>query len=358
MTRGKRVNPTVLPSSHVQGRRRPLRASLPGFDLNALRAALDAMPAVAWVTDLDLRVVHAFGRGLRAAGAAPDRMIGKPLAKAFGCEEIDDIVRGTSAALTGEYRQFECVWANRMYDAEVRPISDSHGTITGAFGIALDVTERNESVDRLRRLTALIDASDDAIVAVGADGRVKSWNRGAEQLFAYPAGTVIGQTLADLFAEREEVETDVKHVLTGEHVAPRDVVRTPHSDDRPRYVSATLAPIKSGAGRTIGISAVIRDQTSVDALETQSFQAENQEAVGRLSNGVAREFDNLLTVLQVYGELLRSQLPEHWPAQEDLKVIMKATWAAADLTRQLLAVSRRRPRAAKPDDAENSKDRA
>jgi PAS domain S-box-containing protein len=267
-------------------------------------------------------------------------MIGQPLADAFGCGQIDEIVRGTSAALKGETEQFECVWADKMYEAEVRPIVDADGSVTGAFGVALDVTERNESTDRLRRLAAVIDAADDAIVAIGSDGRIRSWNRGAEELFGYRQAAVVGQPLADLFVERDDVLSNLERVLAGDHIVARVMVRTPRSDQRPRRISATLSPIKNGAGRAIGVAAIIRAQRDEIAAQTHLLQAQKVEAISRLASGVAHDFNNLLTVLQVYGELLRNQLPPHWPAQEDLTVIMNATRSAADMTRELLAFSR------------------
>lgn len=334
------MSPNVVDIPGTANRRRPLRATLPTFDLNPLRSALDAIPVVAWVTNPELRVVHAFGKALRSVGAVPERMAGQPLAEAFACGPDNEIVRGTAAALTGEHRQFECVWADRMYDAEVQPIVDAAGKITGAFGVALDVTERNENAARLRRLAALLDAADDAIIAASGDGRIRTWNRGAEKLFGAPLQAVADHSLADFFLEQEQLSARIERVLAGEPLLALDMVLTPRADPQPRYVSVSMSPIKNGVGRTVGLTAIVRNHTERRLVEPQGHMAPEVEALGRFAGDVAQEFDNLLTVIQVYGELLASQLPPHWPAQEDLAVMMQATRSAADLTRHLLAVAR------------------
>jgi two-component system, cell cycle sensor histidine kinase and response regulator CckA len=89
------------------------------------------------------------------------------------------------------------------------------------------------------------------------------------------------------------------------------------------------------------------DVSEKKVLERQLAQAQKMEAIGRLTGGVAHDFNNLLSVISGYAELAQVQLPGDHPAQARLEEIGKAADRASELTRQLLAFSRRqvlRPR--------------
>jgi hypothetical protein len=83
------------------------------------------------------------------------------------------------------------------------------------------------------------------------------------------------------------------------------------------------------------------DVTEKKRLEGQLLQAQKMESVGRLAGGIAHDFNNLLGVITGYGELARRQLAAGSPVLGRLDEMLKATARAADLTKQLLAFSRK-----------------
>ncbi|HUI55993.1 MAG TPA: ATP-binding protein [Bryobacteraceae bacterium] len=99
-------------------------------------------------------------------------------------------------------------------------------------------------------------------------------------------------------------------------------------------------PIQYG-GRQAEL-AVLMDITSRRELEDRLRQAQRMEAVGMLTGGVAHDFNNLLTIISGYSQLILSKLPPSDPSHHLAEQIVKAGERAAELTRQLLAFSRRR----------------
>jgi signal transduction histidine kinase/ActR/RegA family two-component response regulator len=114
-----------------------------------------------------------------------------------------------------------------------------------------------------------------------------------------------------------------------------------HKDGRLYWEEMTIAPAFSPAGAITHFVAIKQDVTERKSLEAQLQQVRKLEAVGRLAGGVAHDFNNMLGVIIGYGDILETQLPPGHPALKNAAEMQKAARRAADLTRQLLAFSRR-----------------
>ena len=84
-----------------------------------------------------------------------------------------------------------------------------------------------------------------------------------------------------------------------------------------------------------------REERAREKLQEQFQQAQKLESVGRLAGGVAHDFNNMLSVILGHGEIVRQKLHPGDPLREDVEAILKAGRRSADLTRQLLAFSRK-----------------
>jgi PAS domain S-box-containing protein len=98
---------------------------------------------------------------------------------------------------------------------------------------------------------------------------------------------------------------------------------------------------RDAKGSPIKMEGTVLDLTDRRSIEARLLQAQKMESIGRLAGGVAHDFNNLLTVINGYGDLVLNQLPATVDSYDQVKEIRKAGERAADLTRQLLAFSRR-----------------
>jgi PAS domain S-box-containing protein len=127
-------------------------------------------------------------------------------------------------------------------------------------------------------LAAIVDSSDDAIVSKTLEGRILSWNAGAERIFGYKANEVIGRPITllippELFHEEEQILGKVRR---GERVDHFDTIRVT-KDGRRINISVTVSPIRNAAGRVVGASKVARDVS--ERKRAERILSENQQAL-------------------------------------------------------------------------------
>src|SRR5690349_5672330 len=144
-------------------------------------------------------------------------------------------------------------------------------------------------------LAAIVDTSDDAIVSLGTDGRVLSWNRAAEQMFGFSAETMVGQPLRRIVPpEREDEHADLfRRVVAGEQVRRFETERC-RQDGTRLPVSVSLTPIRAADGAVIGISGIIRDNSSRDrgeraARRLAAIVASSDDAI------IGKDLDGIVT---------------------------------------------------------------
>ncbi len=215
--------------------------------------------------------------------------------------------------------------------------------------------QRAEAEHEQRDLLAqIVESAEDAIVSTTLDGVVTSWNAGATRIFGYTSDEMLGNDLDRIVPEDLRGETHAlrRRVARGERIQAHETQRVA-KDGRRVDVSLTVWPLRDAQGRVIGESRIDRDITARKQLEGQLLQAQKMESIGRLAGGVAHDFNNILTAITGYSELLIAELGPADPAREHVEAIRTAAERAASLTQQLLAFSRRQvlqPRVLDPND--------
>ena len=137
----------------------------------------------------------------------------------------------------------------------------------------------------LARLAGIVESSRDAIIGVGLDGAIVSWNAGAERLFGYPAGDMIGRGLDVLWPpEQADDHRDlVSWIAAGSPIDDFETVSRRH-DDRRIAVALTLSPTYDGAGMLASASVIMRDISERKELEAQLTRQAFHDALSGLAN--------------------------------------------------------------------------
>jgi PAS domain S-box-containing protein len=145
------------------------------------------------------------------------------------------------------------------------------------------------------QLSAIVEFSDDAIIGMDLRGSVTTWNGGAERLFGYMAGEMLGQPILRLIPpERQSEEKEILgRISRGESVRNFDTRRL-RKDGSLADISVTVSPVKDYTGNIIGASKVARDITGQKRVEDEIRQL-NQELERRVRDRTA-EFANALTI--------------------------------------------------------------
>jgi two-component system, cell cycle sensor histidine kinase and response regulator CckA len=199
---------------------------------------------------------------------------------------------------------------------------------------------------------SVLDCAFDAIVTMDPAGAIVEMNTAAERMFGYFREAAIGRELAALIIPEEFRDDHRRALALQPHDGPSriigrrlelDALRSDHT----RFpIELSVSRIDSADG--IFFIAWIRDLTerrqTEDALrhsEAQLRQAQKMEAVGRLAGGVAHDFNNVLTAIFGYADLVIDGMDPADPHRLDIEEIKRAANRAAGLTRQLLAFSRK-----------------
>jgi len=204
----------------------------------------------------------------------------------------------------------------------------------------------DESHDSGQILHLVLNAIPVGVFWKNRASRYLGCNRTVSTAFGLPSPeTIVGLTDFDLPSVTREqasffVAKDRQVVDSG--VAELGIIEpVTVADGRTVWLETSKLPMRDAGGNVIGVLGVWQDVTERRRLEEQLRQSMKMEAVGRLAGGVAHDFNNLLTVINGYSDMLVAQLAASDPMHELARHVHKAGRRAAELTRQLLAFSRK-----------------
>jgi PAS domain S-box-containing protein len=193
-------------------------------------------------------------------------------------------------------------------------------------------------------LQAVVDTAVDGVILIDARGCVLMFNPACERLFGYAADEVVGQNVKMLMPSPSRDAHD-GYIESFRRTGERKIIGIGREVVGRRKNGSTFSmDLSVGEAKEAGESnfvGIIHDLTGRKRTAEQLVQAQKMETVGQLSGGIAHDFNNLLTVIIGNAEFLSQQLKPRPDLQRLADDIERAGERGAELTRRLLAFSRR-----------------
>jgi two-component system cell cycle sensor histidine kinase/response regulator CckA len=214
--------------------------------------------------------------------------------------------------------------------------------------MAMDVSFALGNLEREKRLReseekfrTLFEESKDVIYIMSADQRLVDINRAGCELFGYSKEELLSLDIVDIYCNPAERERFIQDLFAMGYARDFEACMYKKGGES-LHVLNTASVIRTDQGEIAGYRGIIHDVTGRKRLEQQLLQSQKMESIGLLAGGVAHDFNNLLTAISGYSQIIRDQ----FAAGDEMlamciEQVMAATERAVELTRNLLAFSRK-----------------
>ncbi len=192
------------------------------------------------------------------------------------------------------------------------------------------------------KYSTLFSETEDVVFISTPEGKFLDMNPAGAKMFGYSSV----KEVLDLDIEKafyfdpKDREKFKKAMQTKGRVKDYEMVIRDKKGEK-IFVSETSTAVRNEKGEIVAYQGIMRDETYRKQLEQQLFQAKKMESIGMLAGGVAHDFNNILTTIRGYADLMMMNMKSTDPFFNDVDNIIKGVKRAEDLIRQLLAFSRR-----------------
>ncbi len=322
--------------------------------LRLLSRALDESPAANVITDRSGRIEYVNQRFSEITGWAAREAVGET-PRILSSGHTSKVVYGDlwSKVLAGRAWRGEMV--NRRKSGElyhwllhIHPLMDADGAVSHLIGVGEDITEQRRYRERFRLARELAQlgvweldlrrrdlwCSEETLAILGL----------AEDAARPSLAGLLDRVRAE---DRPRLELAIERAATERE--PFDLeFRFTRADGAERIARGVCEPQAPDEVEPLTLLGVVLDVTDQRASERalaetrdQLLQAQKMDALGRLAGGVAHDFNNLLSIVLGYSDLLAPRFPDGSEERQQIEEVRGAVGRASDLTRQLLAFSRR-----------------
>jgi len=227
-------------------------------------------------------------------------------------------------------------------------IRDSFGKAIRIQGTLVDITERIEVDERLRReqefVRQLVANFPEMIAVLNLEGKYTFVSSRIQELLGRSPDDVIGKSLGTLAHPDDlpRLASSLRRFVNGDSKSAQIEYRTRHADGSWRMLRASVSPLFDSGGKINGIIASARDVTGAKEAEKQKLQTEKLAAMGEMMSGVAHELNNPLTAILGVSDLIRERATDDGTRRQ-ADIVLKQARRAAAIVQNLLAFSRPSP---------------
>lgn len=222
---------------------------------------------------------------------------------------------------------------------------DASGRLVQLQGTVVDITERLEIEQRLRReqefVRRLVASFPDLIAVLDLEARFTYVSQRVQDALGYPARTLIGMTMGIRAHPEDQARLqEIFHrIIIGQEPSAQFEYRTGHADGTWRTLRASAAPLFDEAGEISGAVVSARDVTEVKQSERELVQKDKFTAMGQMMAGAAHELNNPLTAILGVGELIRERAADD-ALRRHAELILNQARRAAAIVQNLLDFAR------------------
>jgi len=304
--------------------------------------------------DLEGRVRSWNPAAARLYGWCAEEALGRDVEELIVPPERRDEYRELLARLrAGKREHLETVQVSRSgrrldVSITISPVTDERGALLGASAITRDIGERKRAEQRLR---VAVEASSDAMVIAGEDGRIIFANSATAALLGYAPDDLRDRPVELLVPERHRANhpTLRERFLEEPEARPMGAGRDLHAlhrDGSEIPVEIGLTPFEMAEGTMVLVSIVdirprLRQDEERRRFDRKLRETQRLESLGLLAGGIAHDFNNMLVAVLGGAALAQAELPADSPTRRLLEDVEQAARRASDLCRQLLAYSGR-----------------
>lgn len=264
------------------------------------RLLFETNPQPMWVYDLEsLRFLAVNDAAVRQYGYSRDEFLGMTIREIRPAEDVSLLEMALAKPSdglnhAGAWRHLKKGGGRIDVDITTHPLV--YNERPAKLVLATDVTARRQAEAAVLRLASIVESSDDAILGLSQDGRITSWNRGAQRMFGYGPEDVIGRSIEVLAPPGHEDQTRRIQVLLRQGKESRYECRQQTKDGRLIDVAVTSSMTFDATGRMTGASSIIRDIT------------ESKSALQELS----RSEERFRTLVETAQDMIGTISPEGW----------------------------------------------
>jgi PAS domain S-box-containing protein len=194
-----------------------------------------------------------------------EQIVGRPIIDVLGKDAFETLSPHFERVLAGDKVSYEeevsfAGIGSRWISANCTPAFDAVGVINGWVAVVVDITERKLAEEEQLQHAAIVESTDDAIISATLEGRIVSWNQGAQKLFGYTESEALGQPIEIIVPDgrRDEAKDIQRRVKNGEHIQRYETVRATKQGEQ-IDISMTISPIRNSHRKVVGACGIFRD---------------------------------------------------------------------------------------------------